>query len=168
VSSDQPLHRADSWEADSWENHQVRPWDVRVEEGAAVTAVPEAVRDAARRAFDARPIDTLVADLVFDSILDTDRRAVADPTARTMRFGSRDGGVDLRIVDLGTQLRVSVNVLPAQRATAEVRCSWPTFTVDIDEAGTCEFDVPSGLFSLVLRPTRAPRNRPLQTSWVRL
>jgi hypothetical protein len=163
MSPEQPLRKVDSWLG-----QEARPWDVRVEEGAAVSAVPAAVRDAARRAFEARPVDTIVADLVFDSILDTDRRAVADPTARTMRFGHAEGGADLRVVDVGTQLRVTVHVLPAQRAAAEVRCAWPTFTVDTDDSGMAQFDVPTGLFSLVLRPLRSPQTRPMQTSWVRL
>lgn len=133
-----------------------------------MNVVPESVRDAARRAFDARPVDTLVADLMFDSVLDRDRRAAADPTVRTIRFGHRNGGADLRVTDRAGGRRVCLEVLPAQRASAEVRCTGSTFTITTTDDGTAEFDVPTGLFSLVLRPLRSPRARPLQTSWVRL
>ncbi|EXG79928.1 hypothetical protein CryarDRAFT_0981 [Cryptosporangium arvum DSM 44712] len=160
--SPEPLRRAHSAEEDA------RPWDVRVDEGGPVNVVPESVRDAARRAFDARPVDTLVADLMFDSILDHDRRAAADPTVRTMRFGHRSGGADLRVTDQGSGRRISLEVLPAQRASAEVRCAGSTFTITTDDDGRAEFDVPIGLFSLVLRPLRSPQAKPLQTSWVRL
>ncbi|GAA3397445.1 hypothetical protein GCM10020369_77660 [Cryptosporangium minutisporangium] len=160
--SPEPLRRAHAAEGEA------RPWDVRVDEGGPVNVVPESVRAAARRAFDARPVETLVADLMFDSVLDHDRRAAADPTVRTMRFGHRNGGADLRVSDRGNGRRVSLEVLPAQRASAEVRCTGATFTVTTDDDGHAEFDVPTGLFSLVLRPLRSPQAKPLQTSWVRL
>ena len=159
--SPEPLRRAHSAE-------DARPWDVRVDEGVPVNVVPDSVRTAARRAFDARPVDTLVADLMFDSILDHDRRAAADPTIRTMRFGHRSAGADLRVTDRGSGRRISLEVLPAQRASAEVRCTGSTFTITTDDEGRAEFDVPTGLFSLVLRPLRSPQPKPLQTSWVRL
>ncbi|SHN46371.1 hypothetical protein [Cryptosporangium aurantiacum] len=133
-----------------------------------MNVVPESVRAAARRAFDARPVETLVADLMFDSVLDHDRRAAADPTVRTMRFGHRNGGADLRVTDRSGGRRVSMDVLPAQRASAEVRCAGATFSVTTDDEGHAEFDVPIGLFSVVLRPLRSPQAKPLQTSWVRL
>ena len=147
---------------------QARPWDVRHVEGGSVNAVPSAVRDAARRAFDARSTDTLVADLVFDSLLDADRRAAADPTVRKLRFGHPSGGADIVASDRGSMVHVDVRVLPPQRVTAEVRCKLPLFTVTTDDEGHVEFDLPPGLFSLLLRPLRAPRAQPLQTSWVRL
>lgn len=162
MAPEQPLQRAESFEEGA------RPWDVRVVEGGALNVVPESVRTAARRAFDARPVDMLVADLMFDSVLDQDRRAAADPTVRTMRFGHRNGGADIRVTDRGAGRRISLEVLPAQRASAEVRCSGSTFTVTTDDGGRAEFDVPTGLFSLVLRPLRSPQARPLQTSWVRV
>jgi hypothetical protein len=162
MSPEQPLQRAGS------PHEEARPWDVRVVEGGPLNVVPDSVREAARRAFDARPVDTIVADLMFDSVLDHDRRAAADPTMRTMRFGHRNGGADLRVSDRGAARRISLEVLPAQRASAEVRCTGSTFTVTTDDAGKAEFDVPSGLFSLVLRPLRSPQARPMQTSWVRL
>src|SRR3954452_15720722 len=104
MSPEQPLQPAESFEEDA------RPWDVRVVEGGPVNVVPESVRTAARRAFDARPVDTLVADLMFDSVLDRDRRAAADPSTRTMRFGHRNGGADVRVTDRGAARRISLEV----------------------------------------------------------
>jgi hypothetical protein len=147
---------------------EARPWDVREVEGGTVSAVPTAVRDAARRAFDARPVDMLVADLVFDSLLDADRRAAADPTVRKLRFGHPGGGADLVVRERGSLLRLTLQVLPPQRVEAEVRCKLPTITLTSDAEGKAEFDVPPGLFSVVLRPLRAPRAQPMQTAWVRL
>ncbi|HEV2088189.1 MAG TPA: hypothetical protein VGR21_07740 [Cryptosporangiaceae bacterium] len=133
-----------------------------------MNAVPSAVRDAARRAFDARPLDAHVADLVFDSLLDGDRRAAADPAVRKLRFGHAGGGADLLVTEQGSMLHVVLQVLPPQRALAEIRSRAPTSTVGTDAAGRAEFDVLPGLFSLVLRPLRSPRPEALQTAWVRL
>ncbi len=133
-----------------------------------MNAVPSAVRDAARRAFDARPVDAHVADLVFDSLLDGDRRAAADPGVRKLRFGHPGGGADLVVTEDGPMVHVVVQVLPPQRAMTEVRSKAPTFTVGTDTAGRAEFTVLPGLFSLLLRPLRSPRPEALQTAWVRL
>lgn len=133
-----------------------------------MNAVPSAVREAARRAFDARPQDALVADLIFDSLLDGDRRAAANPAVRKLRFGRSGGGADLVVTENGATVNVVVQVLPPQRALAEVRSKAPTFTVGTDTAGRTAFDVLPGLFSLVLRPLRSPRPEALQTAWVRL
>jgi hypothetical protein len=137
-------------------------------EGEPVDAVPESVRDAARRAFDARPKDVLIADLKFDSLLDGDRRAGADPTRRSLRFGDGDGGADLTVTEVGERVSVLVQVLPAQKCDLEIRCKGSAVTVSTNEAGNVEFEMPSGLLSLIIRPTRSPQIRPLQTAWVRV
>lgn len=147
------------------------PWTSHEVEGGRMDSVPEAVRDAARRAFDARPRDALVADITFDSLLDGDRRANADPDRRTLRFGHGDAGADVTVTadESGEQLTVLVKVLPPQRCRVEVRSSQAsTFTVSTDDAGLVEFALPAGLMCLIITPVRAPQARPLQTAWVRV
>lgn len=130
--------------------------------------MPVAVWDAARRAFDARPVDASVADLVFDSLLDVDRNAGADPGVRTLRFGGRDGGAALRVTEAGDRLRLAVQALPPQRAAIEVRSPATAFALDTDEDGRVEFEMTPGLVSLVLRPLRSARSQTLQTAWLPL
>ncbi len=139
------------------------------EEGQ-VNDVPEAVRDAARKAFDARPRDVLVADLVFDSLLDGERRAVADPSRRSLRFGvpDADAGADLTVTDSGETVTVSVQVLPAQRCDIDVRTPSSSMAVTTNDTGQVEFDLVPGLMSLVIRRIRSPHAQPLQTAWVRV
>jgi hypothetical protein len=143
-------------------------------EGGPVGAVPEAVRDAARRAFDAGPLDTVVADLVFDSLIDEEisidpHVAVPiDPTQRRLHFGGEDGGARLTVADDGDHVAVALQVLPPLAASVEVRQKGPTFTVRTDDNGVVRFDVRPGLVSLVISPVRSMWLRPLQTAWVRL
>jgi hypothetical protein len=138
-------------------------------EGERVNAVPEAVREAARRAFDSRPRDVLVADLVFDSLLDGDRRASADPTRRTLRFGDGDAGADLVVTESASR-RVSIQVqaLPPQKCEVEVRSTGAPLTLTTTDTGSVVFDAAAGLMSLVIRPIRSTESQPLQTAWVRI
>jgi hypothetical protein len=140
----------------------------RAGDAAPSRGVPEAVRDAARRAFDARPLDVVVADLVFDSLLDGDRRAGVDPAVRTLRFGSADGGADLTVAEDGESVRIGLQTLPRAAGEIEVRGKGATFTVTADATGFAEFRVPAGLLSLVIRPADPPHPWPLQTAWVRV
>ena len=153
------------------EQGQAPPWvvpDIEDESArSAPGAVPTAVRDAARRAFDARPVDMGVAELVFDSLVDVDAeaaQAAGDGTVRTIDFRHADDRVRLAVQGGNDVLRVRLEVRPARPLTVEVRSPRPTFTVDVDAEGDAAFEVPPGLFSLVLQvPGRA-----VQTSWVRL
>jgi hypothetical protein len=120
------------------------------------------------RAFDAGPSGVNVADLVFDSLLDGERRAGTDPGRRSLRFGDQEGGADVTVVEGDETVTVQVRVLPPQRATIEVRSKLPTFMTDTDDVGRAGFEVRPGLLSLVIRPVRSPQHRPLQTAWVRV
>jgi len=147
------------------------PWRTPEVEGGSVESVPDSVREAARRAFDARPRDALVADLTFDSLLDGDRRATADPDQRTLRFGDSDAGADVTVTTAadGERVTVCVQVLPPQACKVEIRSSQaPTTTASTDETGLLEYTLPAGLMSMVIRPVRAPEPRPLHTAWVRV
>jgi hypothetical protein len=138
--------------------------------------VPEAVRDAARRAFDAGPAGADVADLVFDSLLDVDPFAAPgdpdagrdDPSRRRLVFGDSDGGAELTLLDHGELVDVTMQVLPPMPASVEVRSKGPTFTVRTDDNGMVQFDVRPGLVCLVISPVHSRWRRPLQTAWVRM
>jgi hypothetical protein len=140
-----------------------RPWDVPAAGNG--DALPDAVRDAARRAFGAGPAATDVADLVFDSVLDG-----GDPEPRTLRFAAPDSGrgVELTVTESGGSVTVTLAVSPPVPASVEVRSKGPTFTVPTGDNGVIRFDVPPGLVSVVITPVRSLWPRPLQTAWVRL
>jgi len=131
-------------------------------------SVPDAVREAARRAFDARRRDVHIADLVFDSLLDGDRRANADPNCRSLRFGTADGGAYVTVTDVGDLVAVVVNVLPPQKCEIEIQFPDESHMVTTSDAGKVEFTAAPGLMSLVIRPVHSPHTLPLQTAWVRV
>jgi hypothetical protein len=130
--------------------------------------VPESVREAARRAFDARRRDVHIADLVFDSLLDDDGRTDADPSRRSLRFGAADAGAEVTVTEVDEVLTVVVNVLPAQKCEIEIQSRDTSRTVTTSDAGEVEFTAQPGLMSLVIRPTRSLHAEPMQTAWVRV
>lgn len=139
-------------------------------EGSAIESVPDAVRDAARSAFDARRPSAVVADLVYDSLVDTDRRADHDVYARRLRFGSETAGLDLSVEETSDGLSASLVLLPPQGAEVEITVAGSdvSMTRRTDAHGRATFAPPEGLVSFVVRPLRAPGAATMQTAWIRL
>jgi hypothetical protein len=142
-----------------------RPWDVpSAEENSVGSELPDAVRDAARRAFGAGPAATDVADLAYDSVLD----GGPDERTRTLRFGGDQRGAVMTASDAGVSVEITLELRPRAAASVEVRSKGPTFTVSTGDNGVIRFDVPPGLVSVVITPVHSLWPRPLQTAWVRL
>lgn len=136
-------------------------------EGAAINTVPPHVRDAAMRAFEARRPQAPVADLVYDSLVDGDRRAGADRDVRHLRFSTEALAVD---VDVTTRadgdLVVALRVVPPTRARVEVQGQdLPDVELGLDGRGMLTL-APS-LVSFVIHAT-APADTVTQTAWIRL
>jgi hypothetical protein len=125
------------------------------------------VRDAARRAFDARSPALPVADLVFDSLMDADS-APAPEDVRELRFSRADVTIDLRVLETPDVVHAELRLQPPSRATVEVRTGGATMRAETDGQGRAEIDLPPGLVSVVLRPQPGETGRSLQTAWVRL
>jgi hypothetical protein len=136
-------------------------------EGEPGDDVPDAVREAARAAFGAGPPVGVVADLVFDSLLDPDPEPRLEGVRR-LRFECAQGGAQLEVAEAGETVRVRAQVLPTGPASLEVRSQGRTFTVRAGENGAVGFDVRSGLVSLVIVREGAGGVQRLQTAWVRL
>lgn len=139
------------------------------EEGA-IERVPEAVRLAARAAFESRDPTVRVADLIYDSLVDGDRRGDTDPSeARQLRFGTGEWGVVVAARHTGDTLHLSYRFGPPQRATVEVRHPGGVTTATADESGVGGVSgIVPGLVSLRFTLTEPPGTRPVQTAWVRL
>lgn len=168
------------------ESGTVRPTG-GLEEGeeAAIESVPEAVRDAARRAFTARRPGITVADLVYDSVVDIDRRADRDAYVRRLRFGTESAGVDLAVEDGPDGLEVTLVLLPPREAEVEISgdLGGPTdptkdspeqdgsatdTATRTNDQGRVTLRLPEGLVSFVFRPVGATTAEAVQTAWVRL
>jgi hypothetical protein len=125
------------------------------------------VRDAARRAFDARSPALPVADLIFDSIMEGNGTPAPDEI-RELRFSEADVTIDLRVIETPEVVHAVLRLQPAARATVEVRTGRETMHAETDGQGRAEIDLPPGLVSVVLRPQPGEVGRALQTAWVRI
>lgn len=152
----------------------------------SIDPVPEEVRDAARRAFDARLSGVPVADLVFDSLLDDDlddltqvpSDASADPAGpasddspRRLRFclgqDATQNGVLVTVGSVDDLLHLSVQLTPGFAAALELRGAGEPMHTETGDDGRAEVDVPPGMVSLLVRPLDAELPS-MQTAWVRL
>jgi hypothetical protein len=128
-------------------------------------SVPEAVRQAALRAFDMRVPDARVADLVFDPVVDDHRRRSA-PKDRVLRFAAGTDGAVVTVSPSQGSLRLSIVLSPPTPAAVELRTTTDSWALSADDVGQLRVDgVSRGLFSLVIR---RQGERPLQTAWVRI
>ena len=140
------------------------PWSLPETVEPQIDDVPDFVREAARQAFDARLPGVVVADLVFDSLVDGERRGVVRPTERSLRFGAEEG-VEMMIEDEGPSISLTIRLAPPRRAAVEVRCSTQIYEVNTDAAGRAALHIPPGLLSVVVRPRTG---RPIQTAWMQV
>ena len=115
------------------------------------------------------PIPTVrVADLIYDSLVDGDRRADA-ADGRQLRFGTAEWGVVVMARHCKGALHLSYRFGPPHRATVEIRHPGGVAlgTADANGAGSLDGILP-GLVSLRFSLTEPPGTRPVQTAWVRL
>ena len=160
---------------------------------APIDDVPEEVREAARRAFDARLSGVPVADLVYDSLLDesvdlnaepgeelarsgraadidlTEPPAAADALRRRLRFATDRDSIVVTADATPEKVHLSVQLVPPSTAATriEVRGGHGKVDAPVDAAGRAEVDVPAGLISVLV--SRAGDGEDLlQTAWVRL
>jgi hypothetical protein len=137
---------------------------------ALMADVPDELRAAALAAFRQRSQDAIVADIVFDSLLDD--AGVADQARRLLRFAVRDTiAVEIDVLAADDTLDVTLRLSPARVALVHV--TRPQGSEDVsartDETGTVALTgVHAGIVSFVV--DRAPDSTcpALQTAWVRL
>ena len=132
--------------------------------------VPDHVRAAARDAFSRREAGAVVADIVFDSLVDADVDGSeghdGSDGVRRLRFGRASTLVDFEVrrdADGIVTLRVIVGSHPATPLT--VRTGNGADEARTDGAGQACVAIEPGLASVVVRPDGQV---PVQTAWVTL
>ncbi len=148
------------------------PWEERLlaelrAMGRAVDPVPPEVAFAARGSFAWRRVDAELADLTFDSLLDSaDLAAVrGGDDVRLVTFEARDVTVEVEITETGAQRRLIGQLVPPQSAVVQVRVASGTTEVDADQLGRFALDgVVAGPASLRCRLTAT--DRVVETGWV--
>lgn len=134
-----------------------------------ILAVPVDVVQAARDAFNGRTPGTRIADLVYDSLIDGDRRFSDRSDVRRLRFGDDHWGLEVSVRGEGDLLTLEVRSTPGDNLSVEVRHGGEPLHGRAAEHPTAVVaGVQSGLVSLLVDSIDSPVSRRWQTSWVRL
>jgi len=130
--------------------------------------VPPELLDAAAGAFAWRDIDAELAELVFDSLLDTDEASLVRgaPERRLVSFTGGGLTIDVEVTSAGPEHTVMGQIVPPQRGVVDIRRRQETVSIEADELGrfrSCP--LPPGPLSLRLRPAGGA---PVVTDWLAL
>jgi hypothetical protein len=136
---------------------------------AQTDPLPPHLRQAAIDAFSWRDIDTELAELVFDSLLDADRATLvrSSPDRRMVSFRTAKLTIDVEVSSTGSGRSVMGQIVPPQRATVEVRHREGMVTIDADELGRFQSAaLQAGPMSLRLHPATGGPQAAIVTDWV--
>lgn len=130
--------------------------------------VPPELLDAAAGAFAWRDIDAELAELVFDSLLDTDEASLVRgvPERRLVSFTGGGLTIDVEVSSAGPERTVMGQIVPPQRGVVDIRRRQETVSIEADELGRFRSGpLPPGPLSLRLRPAGGT---PVVTDWLAL
>jgi len=133
--------------------------------------IPTELFQAALDAFSWRDIDAELAELVYDSLVDTDETSrVRGPSdQRLVSFAVGGITIDVEVTSAGPGRSVMGQIAPPQRATVDIRGPQDTVTVEADELGRFQsVPVPPGPASLRLRPPPGGDGPAIVTDWISL
>ncbi len=131
---------------------------------AALDPVPARVVEAARRSFTWQSIDSELAELVYDSVVDEELVGVRGGGARQLTFEAPGVTVELEVAS-GSG-RINGQLVPPTEADVEVRHPNGSQMVRCDRLGHFRADgVPSGPISVRCR-TGGAAGRTAHTDWV--
>ena len=135
---------------------------------ARLDPVPPELLDAAAGAFTWRDIDAELAELVFDSLLDTDEASLVRgaPERRLVSFTGGGLTIDVEVTSVGPERTVMGQIVPPQRGVVDIRRRQGTVSIEADELGRFRSGpLPPGPLSLRLRPVGGA---PVVTDWLAL
>ena len=123
---------------------------------------------AARDAFDCRPPGTRIADLVYDSLIDGERRFSDRSDVRRLRSGDDHWGLEVSVQCGGDLLTLELRTFGDNLSVEVWHGGEPLHGLAGVQATTLVAGVQSGLVSLLVDPIDSPLSRRCQTSWVRI
>jgi hypothetical protein len=129
--------------------------------------VPDRLRYVADEAYAIRTLGAELAELVFDSLVESDAPLVrGDDQPRLLTFQAGAFSVDVELAGPHQARRIIGQVIPAEQMQIDVRCGAKARTVQADELGRfIAEDLPGGPLSLRCRPSDANRP-PVVTEWI--
>lgn|SRR5487761_259954 len=136
---------------------------------AHLDPVPPELLRAAEEAFSWRDIDTELAELVFDSLLDANQATLVRSSAgqRLISFKAPGLTIDVEVTSTESGREVMGQIIPPQRATVEIRHQSGIVIADADELGRFRSDsLQAGPMSLRLRPAADAARAAIVTDWL--
>jgi hypothetical protein len=136
---------------------------------ARLDPVPPELVQAAAEAFSWRNIDAELAELVFDSLLNTDQAALvrSSPGRRLVSFQTPELTIDVEVTTTAAGRDVMGQITPPQRAAVEIRHRAGVVSTDADERGSFRSAaLQTGPMSLRLRPAADDSRPPIVTDWL--
>lgn len=136
---------------------------------ARLDPVPPELVQSAAEAFSWRNIDAELAELVFDSLLNTDQAALVRSSSgrRLVSFQTPELTIDVEVTTTASGRDVMGQITPPQRATVEIRHRAGVVSTDADERGCFRSAaLQTGPMSLRLRPAAADPRPPIVTDWL--
>src|SRR5215472_4202811 len=130
--------------------------------------VPAELVQAALDAFGWRDIDAELAELVFDSLVDSDEAPLVrgSPDQRLVSFAVGELTIDVEVTAAGPARTVMGQIVPPRSGQVDLRRPRETVTVEADELGRFQSGpLPPGPLSLRLRTDEGP---PVVTDWLAL
>ena len=149
--------------ADDELEHELRQLAARLD------PVPPELVQAAVGAFSWRNVDAELAELVFDSLLNTDQAALvrSSPGRRLVSFQTPELTIDVEVTTTASGRDVMGQITPPQRASVEIRHRAGVISTDADEQGSFRSaSLQTGPMSLRLRPAADDSRPPIVTDWL--
>jgi hypothetical protein len=135
---------------------------------ARVDPVPPELLHGAAGAFAWRDIDAELAELVFDSLIDSDEATLVrgSPDRRLVSFAAGGLTIDVEVTVTGPARTVMGQIVPPRRGRVDLRRPGETVSVEADELGRFRSGpLPPGPLSLRLR---TDEGAPVVTDWLSL
>jgi hypothetical protein len=128
--------------------------------------VPDDVRKAALTAPDRIAVGARLAELIFDSYLDSTPHDGMAKSARLLHFRADEDELRIVLTPVNGGLRLAVSLVPAASAGVEIRFGRRRSFAIANEYGRFVVDgVTPGLISIVVR---RESQAPVQTTWVKI
>jgi hypothetical protein len=136
---------------------------------AHLDPVPPELVQAAAEAYSWRNMDAELAELAFDSLLNTDEAALVRSSAgrRMVSFQTPELTIDVEVTTTASGRDVMGQITPPQRATVEIRQRAGVVSTDADEQGCFRSaSLQTGPMSLRLHPAAGSPRPPVVTDWL--
>jgi len=131
--------------------------------------LPEGLLRAAAEAFTWRTIDTELAELVFDSLVDHDEASLVrgPPERRLLSFQAGQLTIDLEVTSTESARSLVGQLVPPRRADIEIRGADAAIAADADELGRFRAGpLPAGPMSLRCSTVPGAPGAAIVTDWV--